>query len=80
MFSIWQEVTARVFMPLIECPSQRCKLNKAKGNLILQLRASKFLKFQEVLTFLHNLVIQGYLSSLKGPATELDHILDSASI
>uniref|UniRef100_A0A0D9Y0C7 DNA replication licensing factor MCM7 n=1 Tax=Leersia perrieri TaxID=77586 RepID=A0A0D9Y0C7_9ORYZ len=47
-FEIYQEVTARVFMPLFECPSQRCKLNKAKGNLILQLRASKFLKFQEV--------------------------------
>ncbi|KAL5205170.1 hypothetical protein ABZP36_033379 [Zizania latifolia] len=46
-FEIYQEVTARVFMPLFECPSQRCKLNKAKGNLILQLRASKFLKFQE---------------------------------
>ncbi|CAL9078996.1 unnamed protein product [Musa textilis] len=46
-FEIYQEVTARVFMPLFECPSNRCKINKAKGNLILQLRASKFLKFQE---------------------------------
>lgn len=44
----FQEVTARVFMPLFECPSNRCQINKAKGNLILQLRASKFLKFQEV--------------------------------
>ncbi|MFS7938589.1 putative DNA helicase [Helianthus anomalus] len=42
-----QEVTARVFMPLFECPSKRCNVNRAKGNLILQLRASKFLKFQE---------------------------------
>ncbi|KAL3517377.1 hypothetical protein ACH5RR_019966 [Cinchona calisaya] len=46
-FEIYQEVTSRVFMPLFECPSQRCKINKTKGNLILQLRASKFLKFQE---------------------------------
>ncbi|CAN4113405.1 unnamed protein product [Withania somnifera] len=46
-FEIYQEVTARVFMPLFECPSKRCTVNKAKGNLILQLRASKFLKFQE---------------------------------
>ncbi|GAY41072.1 hypothetical protein CUMW_056650 [Citrus unshiu] len=46
-FEIYQEVTARVFMPLFECPSQRCKINKTKGNLVLQLRASKFLKFQE---------------------------------
>lgn len=35
-------------MPLFECPSVRCKTNNTKGNLILQLRASKFLKFQEV--------------------------------
>ncbi|KAI0511804.1 hypothetical protein KFK09_012436 [Dendrobium nobile] len=46
-FEIYQEVTARVFMPLYECPSVRCKTNNTKGNLILQLRASKFLKFQE---------------------------------
>ncbi|XP_057519852.1 DNA replication licensing factor MCM7 [Amaranthus tricolor] len=46
-FEIYQEVTARVFMPLFECPSRRCKTNNTKGNLILQLRASKFMKFQE---------------------------------
>ncbi|KAK6941081.1 MCM N-terminal domain [Dillenia turbinata] len=46
-FEIYQEVTARVFMPLFECPSSRCSTNRAKGNLILQLRASKFMKFQE---------------------------------
>ncbi|KAJ4779748.1 DNA helicase [Rhynchospora pubera] len=46
-FEIYQEVTARVFMPLLECPSTRCRVNKVKGNLILQQRASKFLKFQE---------------------------------
>ncbi|RXH84404.1 hypothetical protein DVH24_027303 [Malus domestica] len=34
-------------MPLFECPSRRCITNRTKGNLILQLRASKFLKFQE---------------------------------
>lgn len=44
-----QDVTARVFMPLFECPSRRCSVNRKKGNLILQLRASKFLKFQEVI-------------------------------
>ena len=48
LFCAIQEVTARVFMPLFECPSKRCYTNRAKGNLILQLRASKFLKFQEV--------------------------------
>ncbi|KAL1198068.1 DNA replication licensing factor MCM7 [Cardamine amara subsp. amara] len=44
---IYQEVTSRVFMPLFKCPSSRCRLNGKSGNPILQLRASKFLKFQE---------------------------------
>ncbi|ESQ37857.1 hypothetical protein EUTSA_v10028471mg [Eutrema salsugineum] len=44
---IYQEVTSRVFMPLFKCPSSRCRLNNKSGNPILQLRASKFLKFQE---------------------------------
>lgn len=46
-FEIYQEVTARIFMSLFECPSKCCKTNSTKGNLILQLRASKFLKYQE---------------------------------
>ncbi|XP_024527474.1 DNA replication licensing factor MCM7 isoform X1 [Selaginella moellendorffii] len=46
-FEIYQEVTSRTFMPLLECPSTRCRTNNVKGRLILQLRASKFLKFQE---------------------------------
>ncbi|CAI0469757.1 unnamed protein product [Linum tenue] len=46
-FEIYQEVTARAFMPLFKCPSKRCVTNNRNGNLILQLRASKFQKFQE---------------------------------
>lgn len=46
-FQIYQEVTVRVFMSLFECLYSRCKTNRAKGNLNLQLRASKVLKFQE---------------------------------
>ncbi|KAL0712212.1 hypothetical protein Bca4012_019190 [Brassica carinata] len=44
---IYQEVTSRVLMPLFKCPSSRCRVNSKAGNPILQLRASKFLKFQE---------------------------------
>jgi hypothetical protein len=79
LFWIWQEVTARVFMPLFECPSQRCKLNKAKGNLILQLRASKFLKFQEVLTFLQIWPNMAILLQWKNQPKHW-HVLDSPSI
>ncbi|KAJ1565707.1 Mcm2-7 hexameric complex component [Nowakowskiella sp. JEL0078] len=45
---IFQEVTSKEFIPLSVCPSQWCKQNNTKGKLIMQTRASKFLKFQEV--------------------------------
>jgi hypothetical protein len=35
-------------MPISECPSARCRTNNAKGQLCLQVRGSKFTKFQEV--------------------------------
>lgn len=47
-FEIYQEVTARTFMPLVECPSTRCRVNNARGKLHLHTRGSKFQKFQEV--------------------------------
>lgn len=43
-----QEVTSRSFMPISECPSARCRTNNTKGRLSLQVRGSKFTKFQEV--------------------------------
>lgn len=45
---IFQEVSARQFTPLMECPSADCKRNNVKGKLYMQTRASKFIKFQEV--------------------------------
>ncbi|CAI6003185.1 unnamed protein product [Closterium sp. NIES-64] len=46
-FEIYQEVTARTFMPLFECPSTRCRTNNTRGRLHLHTRGSKFQKFQE---------------------------------
>ncbi|RKP07163.1 MCM2/3/5 family-domain-containing protein, partial [Thamnocephalis sphaerospora] len=45
---IFQEVMQRQFTPLSECPSEQCKTNRARGQLHMQTRASKFLRFQEV--------------------------------
>ncbi|KAF2142176.1 uncharacterized protein K452DRAFT_270955 [Aplosporella prunicola CBS 121167] len=45
---IFQPVSAKQFTPLVQCPSQECKQNDAKGQLFLSTRASKFLPFQEV--------------------------------
>lgn len=45
-FEIYQQVKARKFMPLSECPSQMCMTNKSRGKLFMQTRGSKFVKFQ----------------------------------
>jgi DNA replication licensing factor MCM7 len=47
-FESFQEVTASVWSPLFQCPSEDCKKNATKGALYMQTRASKFIKFQEV--------------------------------
>lgn len=47
-FENFQEVNARSFTPLTECPADACARNHDKGALHMLTRASKFLSFQEV--------------------------------
>lgn len=35
-------------MPIADCPSEDCRVNKSGGRLYLQTRGSKFIKFQEL--------------------------------
>lgn len=44
----YQPVNSLSFMPVADCPSEDCRVNKAGGRLHLQTRGSKFVKFQEV--------------------------------
>ncbi|KAM0746072.1 ATP dependent DNA helicase [Meredithblackwellia eburnea MCA 4105] len=44
---IFQEVDKRKLTPLVECPSEECVLNNARGQLHMQSRASRFVPFQE---------------------------------
>ncbi|CEH13415.1 atp dependent dna helicase [Ceraceosorus bombacis] len=45
---IFQEVNGRAYLPLDKCPSKRCMMNRTRGVLHQQTRASKFTSFQEV--------------------------------
>ncbi|TYZ66510.1 hypothetical protein PybrP1_002582 [[Pythium] brassicae (nom. inval.)] len=47
-YEVYQEVNARQFTPLVTCPSERCRANRQNGRLLLQTKASKFDKYQEV--------------------------------
>lgn len=44
----YQPVNSLTFLPVSECPSDDCRVNKAGGRLYLQTRGSKFVKFQEI--------------------------------
>ncbi|XP_063701865.1 DNA replication licensing factor Mcm7 [Culicoides brevitarsis] len=44
----YQPVNSLSFMPVQDCPSEDCRVNKAGGRLYLQTRGSKFMKFQEI--------------------------------
>ncbi|KAF0727823.1 hypothetical protein AaE_009500 [Aphanomyces astaci] len=47
-FEVYQEVKSRNFNPLLQCPSEKCTTNRTNGRLLMQTKASKFQKFQEV--------------------------------
>lgn len=44
----YQPVNSLTFLPVADCPSEDCRVNKAGGRLFLQTRGSKFVKFQEI--------------------------------
>uniref|UniRef100_A0A336MAI7 DNA replication licensing factor MCM7 n=2 Tax=Culicoides sonorensis TaxID=179676 RepID=A0A336MAI7_CULSO len=44
----YQPVNSLSFMPVQDCPSEDCRVNKSGGRLYLQTRGSKFMKFQEI--------------------------------
>jgi len=45
---IYQPVAQPQFMPIVVCPSERCKDNKTTGKVTMQTRGSKFMKYQEL--------------------------------
>lgn len=46
--NIFQPVEGDFYTPPKECPSEKCKINKTTGKLRLNMRTSKFGKFQEM--------------------------------
>lgn len=44
----FQEITSRTFLPLSDCPTAACLIDRVKGTLVMQTRASKFVPFQEM--------------------------------
>jgi DNA replication licensing factor MCM7 len=47
-FEAYQTVNSREFTPMVECPGRKCMTNQTKGQLIMQIKSSKFVSFQEI--------------------------------
>lgn len=47
-FEVYQVVNTREFNPKVECPSNKCVTNQTKGQLVMQIKSSKFMSFQEL--------------------------------
>ncbi|KAK4524736.1 hypothetical protein GAYE_SCF05G2639 [Galdieria yellowstonensis] len=47
-FQAFQQVNSRKFMPLLSCPSAECRTNRKSGQLYLNMRGTKFVKYQEI--------------------------------
>jgi len=46
---VYQTISDRVFLPLVDCPSTKCKNNQTRGKLNQLCRGSKFVNFQEIM-------------------------------
>lgn len=44
-YEVYQVIHHKSFMPLLECPSDRCKQNNIKGELMIQIKSSYFESF-----------------------------------
>ena len=47
-FEAYQFISSRVFIPMVDCPSLKCKNNQSRGKLYSQSRSSKFVSYQEI--------------------------------
>lgn len=47
-FEVYQVIGQKQFNPLVECPSEKCVQNKIKGQLVMNIRSSKFISFQDI--------------------------------
>jgi len=44
-FEVYQIINAKEFNPKVECPSDKCIKNNVKGQLILQIKSSRFVSY-----------------------------------
>ena len=44
-FEVYQVVNTKEFNPKVECPSIKCVTNQTKGQLVMQIKSSRFISY-----------------------------------
>jgi DNA replication licensing factor MCM7 len=47
-FEVYQIINTKEFTPKIELPLRRCEQNQTKSMLVMQVKSSKFISYQEI--------------------------------
>lgn len=47
-FEVYQVINSKEFNPQVICPSSKCQTNKSNGQLVLQIKSSKFVAYQDI--------------------------------
>ena len=47
-FEVYQLINSKEFNPVVQCPSDKCKTNKVNGQLLFQVKSSRFVSYQDI--------------------------------
>lgn len=47
-YEVYQLINSKEFNPIVQCPSDKCKTNKVNGQLIFQVKSSRFVSYQDI--------------------------------
>jgi len=47
-YEVYQLINSKEFNPIVQCPSDKCKTNQVNGQLIFQVKSSRFVSYQDI--------------------------------
>ena len=47
-YEVYQLINSKEFNPIVVCPSDKCKTNQVNGQLIFQVKSSRFVSYQDI--------------------------------
>lgn len=47
-FEVYQLINSKEYNPVVQCPSEKCKTNRVNGQLLFQVKSSRFISYQDI--------------------------------